>query len=196
MSRKGQKKQHSERDGVLRLRLLDEVTRKAIKENVDIELRHRKLAKERRVARGVDGSKTIVIEDLLTQPRGFYSLDIKPKTYRRERCFVNIESGGPTKLVIDLVRKEKDREVTVQDLVRRMVRHPEIAARVIAEPGEFQEEFSLSDRAVVALGNLEIEDLQDLGPQDPSSFAAGAVATGFLPDIHIEVGEIQCYYGG
>jgi hypothetical protein len=86
------------RPGQLRLDLLD-VHGERLAEKVDIFLRHQTLD-DVRAARQVDGSKTILIKDLLAAPQGLYRLRIDPPSYLPVSWFVNMAAGGVTERTI------------------------------------------------------------------------------------------------
>jgi hypothetical protein len=83
--------------GKLKLRLTD-VNGKAIKEAVDVFLRHLTRGTELRVR--LKGGTAATITNLLTQPDGVYSVTVDPPSYRPVAQFISIRSTGVTPLHI------------------------------------------------------------------------------------------------
>jgi hypothetical protein len=78
--------------GRLELEFVD-VNGVRLTEPVDIELRHRVLS-DHRVARSVDASRPVAIDDLRREPQGLYTLQVSAKSYRPVSRFVTIPASG------------------------------------------------------------------------------------------------------
>jgi len=79
--------------------ILQDVYGKRIGEKVDINFRHMTLS-ERKVYRGVDSSKRILISDLLGAQQGLYRMEIDPPGYLPVSQFVRLKPSGITEVVV------------------------------------------------------------------------------------------------
>jgi hypothetical protein len=82
----------------LMLNLVD-VRGKHLGERVDIDLRHLTLS-ERRMARGVDASREILLGGLRGAPQGLYKLEIDPPAYLPVAQFVSLAASGVTEQTV------------------------------------------------------------------------------------------------
>ena len=88
----------ADQTGRLVLELVD-VYGDALKEKVDILLRHQVLS-DARIARSVKASPKPAIPELFCEPQGLYRLEIDPPSYLPVSQFVSIKPSGDTKVTI------------------------------------------------------------------------------------------------
>ncbi len=96
------------KQGTIHLKLLDAEGR-PLPDRVDIELRHQFLS-DLKVARDVDGSKTIKIDGLHQMPQGLYKLLVRPRQFRVTQQFVNVKSSGVTEVEMPIGPRATDGE--------------------------------------------------------------------------------------
>ena len=96
--------------GRLELEFVD-VHGERIRDTVDIRLRHRVLAEERRID-DQDASRPIAIPGLRTEPNGLYVLEVRARCYWPVSRFVTIAASGLTRETIALpIRPERAQAV-------------------------------------------------------------------------------------
>jgi len=108
----------SSQTGQLQLDIFD-VYGKRVGGRADVRLRHQVLSHFAGF-NGLDSSKRINIKELFREPQGRYKIDVYPTAHLPVSQFVNIKSGGPTKLELTVPvdpRKILDVEFTPYDKI-------------------------------------------------------------------------------
>jgi hypothetical protein len=93
------------------------------------------------------------------------------------------------------------------DLIQQMIEDPDFAQRVVNDPRQFQSEFALNDKAVIALKSLYLEDIETVRSSisnardfaEGVSFLGNKVTWALKPlraPSSTEEDEAECYYSG